>query len=82
MVSKTKVNAGIDVMVEEGILSEIAQCKRFLRRITDVTMFQGKRGLAFRGLSLRIGDAEYGNFLGILELFARYHPALQVHIAI
>eukprot|EP00795_Rhopilema_esculentum_P000983 gene983-10755_t len=46
----------------------------------DVVMFLGERGLAFRGDSEKIGDTHNGNFLGILELLARYDPFLQEHI--
>ena len=51
-----------------------------LQRILDVVMFLGERGLAFRGDSEKIGDTHNGNFLGILELLARYDPLLQEHV--
>ncbi len=75
------MNTGVDVMVEERVLSEIEQWKKLLSRIIDVTIFLGERGLAFRGSSLRIGDVHDGNFLGILELLAHYDPLLQEHIS-
>ena len=75
------MNTGVDVMVEERMLSEIEQWKKLLSRIIDVTIFLGERGLAFRGSSLRIGDVHNGNFLGILELLAQYYQLLQEHIS-
>jgi len=51
-----------------------------LQRILDVVMFLGERGLAFRGDSEKIGDTHNGNFLGIVELLARYDPLLQEHV--
>ena len=43
-------------------------------------MFLGEQGLAFRGDSEKNGDTHNGNFLGILELLARYDPLLQEHV--
>lgn len=73
-------NAGIDVIIEENILSEAAKWKRLLSRIIDVVIFLGQRGLAFRGSTLRIGDVHNGNFLGLLELLAHYDPILEEHV--
>ena len=75
------MHAGVDVMIEERMLSEIEQWKKLLSRIIDVTIFLGEKGLAFHGSSLRIGDVHNGNFLGILELLAHYDPLLQEHIS-
>ena len=51
-----------------------------MKRIIDVVLFLGERGLAFRGSSQRIGDPHNGNFLGIIELVSRYDPVLQLHV--
>lgn len=50
------------------------------RRLFDVTMFLAERGLTFRGDSDKIGDCHNGNFLGILELLAKYDPLLNEHL--
>ena len=45
-----------------------------------MVIFLGQRGLAFRGASLRIGDVDNGNFLGLLELLAHYDPIVEEHV--
>lgn len=58
----------VDILLQEEIKSQTQKWKEILRRILDVILFLGERGLAFRGSSNRVGDHDNGNFLGILEL--------------
>ena len=51
-----------------------------LKRILDVILFLGQRGLALKGDSNLIGDPSNGNFLGILELLSHYDSTLKEHI--
>ncbi|XP_047132442.1 uncharacterized protein LOC124811172 [Hydra vulgaris] len=48
------------------------------RKILDVILFLGERGLAFRGSSQRIGDVGNDNFLGLIEL--HWDPILKEHV--
>ena len=73
-------DAGINVIIEENVSSEAEKWKKLLSRIIDVVIFLGQRGLAFRGSSLRIGDVDNGNFLGLLELLAHYDPIVEEHV--
>lgn len=43
-------------------------------------MFLAERGLPFRGDSSKIGDAQNGNFLGIIELLAKCDLSLREHV--
>ena len=52
-----------------------------MRRLLDVTLFLGERGLAFRGETQKIGQSNNGNFLGILELLSHYDPVLEKHLS-
>ena len=61
-------------------MSQVTKWREILKRIIDVVLFLGERGLAFMGLSQRIGDPHNGNFLGIIELVSRYDPVLQLHV--
>ena len=73
-------DTGINVIIEENVSSEAEKWKKLLSRIIDVVIFLGQRGLAFRGSSLRIGDVDNGNFLGLLELLAHYDPIVEEHV--
>ena len=64
----------------QALQNETNTWKKILRRLLDVTMFLGERGLAFRGKSNRVGDSNNGNFLGILELISHYDPILEEHL--
>ena len=73
-------DTGINVIIEENVSSEAEKWKKLLSRIIDVVIFLGQRGLEFRGSSLRIGDVDNGNFLGLLELLAHYDPIVEEHV--
>ena len=45
-----------------------------------VTLTLAERGLPFQGSNCHIGDVHNGNFLGLIELLARYDPLLQDHV--
>lgn len=51
-----------------------------LNRILDVIRFLSVRGLAFRGDNEHFGSHQNGNYLGILELIAKYDSFLDLHI--
>lgn len=46
----------------------------------EVIKFLAERGLAFRGTNELIGSPQNGNYLGILELLAKFDPFLEAHI--
>lgn len=75
--ARVKNDSGIDCQVRQEIASEITTWREILRRVIDVVLFLGERGLAFRGSSQRIGCPHNGNFLGFL---GKYDPLLQVHL--
>lgn len=54
--------------------------QNLLQRVVDVIIFLGQRGLALRGQNETIGSVENGNYLGILELLAKYDAFLATHI--
>ena len=78
---RVKVKAGtLCSLFEKAISSEAEKWREILKRILDVILFLGERGLAFRGTSEKIGDINNGNFLGIIELLSHYNLKLQEHI--
>ena len=74
------IGSGIDTHIEKEIRSEVEKWREILKRIIDVILFLGERGLTFRGSSQRIGSVNNGNFLGIIELISHYDPILREHV--
>ena len=56
---------------------EISYWKSILQRIVEVIKFLASRGLAFRGGNQIIGNKNNGNYLGCIELLAKFDPLLQ-----
>ena len=71
---------GVDSLLEASYQTEAVKWCNLLKRILDVVLFLGERGLAFSGSSHRIGDPNNGNFLGLIELLSRWDPLLQEHV--
>ena len=51
-----------------------------IQRIIAVICTLAKRGLPFRGSNEQFGPLNNGNFLGLLELIAKFDPFLQTHV--
>jgi hypothetical protein len=62
------------------MLTEKEYWIQLLQRFLDTILFLCERGLAFRGSSLKIGDANNGLFLGTLELLSKYDSLLAEHL--
>ena len=71
---------GVDNLLEASIETESVKWYNIMKRIIDVILFLGERGLAFRGSSQRIGDTSNGNFLGLIELLSHWDPLLKEHV--
>ncbi|XP_064122701.1 uncharacterized protein LOC135226949 [Macrobrachium nipponense] len=79
--ARLKEESGIDDQLQRSIQSEKSKWKLILKRILDVVLTLGERGLSFQGESSMICDTNNGNFLGIIELLSRYDPILQDHVS-
>ena len=77
---RLNLHSGVDIQMEKGMSSQIETWREILKRIIDIVLFLGVRGLAFRGHSQKIGFSDNGNFLGIFELLSRYDPILREHV--
>ena len=49
-------------------------------RVVEVICLLAEHGLAFRGKDETFGSPYNGNFLGVLELIAKFDPFLHTHI--
>jgi hypothetical protein len=74
--NKTNINKQLtkQLKVEENYWIDI------LKRVVEAIRFLSTRGLAFRGSHEVIGVTDNGNYLGILELIAKFDPVLKAHI--
>lgn len=71
---------GIDSHLQQEIQLEVDRNKAILERILDVTLFLASRNLPFRGSTETLGNVRNGNFLGTVELVAKYDPLLNDHL--
>ena len=55
--------------------------RALLERVVETIRFLSERGLAFRGSDEVVGSPRNGNYLGILELLAKFDPFLAQHIS-
>ena len=70
----------IDATLKQEISKEKLYWEKVLERIVEVVRFIFERGLAFRGENEQIGSEHNGNYLGMLELIAKFDPFLNAHI--
>ncbi|KAL4127224.1 hypothetical protein QTP88_011414 [Uroleucon formosanum] len=74
------IGHGVDYILQKQIKCEADKWKAILRRLLDVTLFLGSRGLSFQGDNSTIGDIHNGNFLGVLELLGKYDEITREHL--
>lgn len=73
-------DARVDSQLVSQIETEQKYWRTLLERITSVIQFLAERGLAFRGSNETIGSPYNGNYLGLLELIAKFDIFLAQHI--
>ncbi|XP_025410523.1 uncharacterized protein LOC112683629 [Sipha flava] len=71
----------IDIELKKDIENQTSYWKNVLHRIVETISFLASRGLAFRGDNQTFGSKQNGNYLGYLELLAKFDPFLSAHIA-
>ena len=72
--------SGIDFQFEMKLRQHVEKWRSIFKRILHVVLFLGKRGLPFRGSVEYIGDSRNGDFLGLLELLAKFDSLLCSHL--
>ena len=80
MLSRQKANNRIDADLQQEVEKDKLYWRKVLERIVEVIRFISERGLAFRGSNETIGSESNGNYLGILELLAKFDPFLNEHL--
>ncbi|KAK3182804.1 hypothetical protein Dsin_030090 [Dipteronia sinensis] len=77
---RLKKNETIDKNIQEQITKEKNCWKKVLVRIIAVVEYLTKHNLAFRGTKERIHEDNNGNFLGLIEMIAKFDLVMQDHI--
>uniref|UniRef100_A0A3B4ZP78 DUF4371 domain-containing protein n=1 Tax=Stegastes partitus TaxID=144197 RepID=A0A3B4ZP78_9TELE len=72
--------SGIDSQQQKLMETEIEKNKALLKRLLDVTLYLAFRNLPFGGSTNTLDEPDNGNFLGIIELLAKYDSILNDHL--
>lgn len=70
----------IDSLLATQVTDEMNYWKSVLYRVVEVIKFLGTKGLPFRGNNEQFNKNNNGNFLGTLELLAKFDPFIAQHI--
>ena len=70
----------VDKDIETKCQENQSYWMKVLLRIVETIKFLSERKLAFRGTEERIGSRNNGNYLGCLELIAKFDPFLKKHL--
>jgi hypothetical protein len=62
----------IDTQLATQVTDKINYWKAVLHRVVEVITFLGAKGLSFRGDNEQFNKINNGNFLGMLELLAKF----------
>ncbi|XP_074265724.1 uncharacterized protein LOC141588168 [Silene latifolia] len=76
-VQKNKI---IDKVAKKKMKKEKDHWKKLLQRIIYVVEFLAKHNLPFRGKKQRLYQNNNGNFLGLIEMLAKFDPIIQEHV--
>jgi hypothetical protein len=71
--------SSLDALHIEEMLTEKMYWRSVLRRLIDIVIYLAERNLSFRGTTEKLGAYDNGNFLGLVELIAKYDPILLEH---
>lgn len=79
--SRATVAHRIDSQMVKQREEQTRYWREVLKRVVETIKFMAERGLPFRGDEEYFGSSRNGNYLGILELVAKFDPFLSQHIA-
>lgn len=66
--------------IDSELQKVIAAEKNVLTRVIDCILFLAERNLPLRGKTEQLGSTKNGNFLGLIELLARYDVTMAEHL--
>lgn len=80
METRLRLCQTIDIDLQKQIDAEKLHWRCVLERLLTIVNFLASRNLAVRGSSDKLGDPNNGNFLGLVEIMAKFDPVLCEHI--
>ena len=82
LLQRSDAKSHVDAELVKQVKTERDYWCSVLERAVKTIRFLAERGLAFRGSDEVVGSTNNGNYLGILELVAKFDPFLAQHINI
>ena len=76
----TRSDDSVDKLCMKQIREEQKYWRSVLWRLLSIVQFLAERNLAFRGSTELLGDPRNGNFLGEVELVAKFDPIMAKHV--
>jgi hypothetical protein len=73
-------NDGIDNMMMEQIKKEKLHWRAVMTGILAVVQYLAENNGAFRGKTEKLYQPNNGNFLGLIEMLAKFDPTMQEHV--
>lgn len=70
----------IDELEQLVISNEFNYWMNVLKRLLHKILFLSEHNMAFRGSSDKLYASNNGNYLGLIDLFAKFDPVMQDHI--
>ena len=80
LLSRKRKGQRVDAGLVEQMENEQNHWREVLDCVVEVVKFLAKRGLPFCGSNETIGSPQNGNYLGLLELLAKFDPFLAEHM--
>ncbi|KAL4090352.1 hypothetical protein QTP88_025209 [Uroleucon formosanum] len=78
--SRRKITTGIDVELKIELEKRELYWRSIIHRLIQTVIFLSGRGLAFCGNNETLGSKNNGNYLGCLELIAKFDPLMSKHL--
>ncbi|PVH37071.1 hypothetical protein PAHAL_6G235900 [Panicum hallii] len=78
--NRLQTDQTIDKAAQRQLEKEKDHWRKVLFRIVGIVKFLAKHNLAFRGSNSKLYDDSNGNFLGLVEILAEFHPVIQEHV--
>jgi hypothetical protein len=73
-------NQTIDRVAQRELEKEREHWRKVLLRIILIVRFLAEHNIAFRGSNSRLYQGNNGNFLGLIEMLAKFDPVIKEHV--